>query len=199
MKKIIYTLIIVSAVYLSSCQKDVAVAPETQSPTETTAVAPTPPLTQGSSAATDTVVNNDGFIKIELAKDLVNKDNIIIEFNPGAKASYVPGEDAPHFQGFGPESLSSISSDNISLAVNVLPLKQQGNSISLDVIGKVSACYSLSLITVDSIPAKYHVWVTDKLKNDSLDLTLYKTYLFDINIADTTTFGKNRFKVKIRK
>jgi hypothetical protein len=120
-------------------------------------------------------------------------------FNPEAKANYVPGEDAPYMQGFGLESLSSISSDNIALAVNVLPLKQQGDCISLNVMGKSSATYSLSLIKVDSIPAKYHVWVTDKLKKDSLDLTLYKTYLFDINTADTTSFGKNRFKVKIRK
>lgn len=198
MKKLIYLLVIVSVAYLPSCQKDIAVAPETKTPASTTAVTPTPPLSPGNTATTDTVINVNGFIKIQLAKDTVNKDNIVIFFTPKSSASYVPGEDAPHLQGFGLESLSSISSDGIPLAVNELPLKQKGDCIKLDVNGKVDAVYKLSMTQTDSIPSKYHVWLMDGLKKDSLDLSVHCSYSFDISTTDTTTFGKNRFSIKIR-
>ena len=198
MKRLIYPLIVVLAVYLSSCQKDLTVTPETKTPT-TTAITPTPPLTQGNSANSDTAVNINGFIKIELKKDTFNTDNIVIAFKPGTSASYVPGEDAPHMQGFGAESLSSISSNNISLAVNVLPLKEWGDTIKLNVIGKTDAIYKLSLIQRDSVPSKYHIWLMDGFKKDSLDLSNHCTYAFNIYNADTASFGKNRFRVIIRK
>jgi len=199
MKKLIYPLVIISVAYLSSCQKDVSVAPESTPPASTTAVTPTTgPLTPGSSAITDTIVNVTGFIKLELKKDTFNKDNIVIYFTPKAKAIYVPGEDAPYFQGFGAESLSSISSDGIGLSVNELPLKKLGDCIKLKVSAKTSAVYKLSLIQQDSIPARYHVWLMDGLKKDSLDLSVHCSYNFDIVTSDTTTYGKNRFQVKVR-
>jgi len=177
----------------------VSVAPDSKTPGSTTAVTPTTTsLTPGSTAATDTIVNLTGYIKIELKKDTFNKDNIIIYFDPHSSASYVPGEDAPHLQGFGLESLSSLSSDGISLAVNVLPLKQHGDCIKLDASVKSSGLYKLSMIQTDSIPAKYHVWLMDSFKKDSLDLSVHSGYNFDIYTADTTSFGKNRFSVKIR-
>ncbi|MBS1523087.1 MAG: hypothetical protein JST50_18950 [Bacteroidetes bacterium] len=199
MKKIIYLLSTVSIAYLSSCQKDVSVAPESKTQTSTTAVTPTGgSLAPGNTANTDTVVNITGFIKLELKKDTVNKDNIVIYFTPKSSSNYVPGEDAPFFQGFGAESITSISSDGIPLSVNELPLKQLGDCVKLGVYGKTDGVYKLSLLQKDSIPARYHVWLMDQLKKDSLDLSIHCTYNFDIVTADTTTFGKNRFAVKIR-
>jgi hypothetical protein len=199
MKKLVYLLVVVSAAYLSSCQKDVSTAPDSKTQGSTTAITPTPPsLTPGSTATTDSTVNLTGYIKIELKKDTVNKDNIIIYFDPHAKATYDPAEDAPHLQGFGLESLSSLSSDGIPLAVNELPLKQRGDCVKLDVRGKVDAVYKLSMIEADSIPKKYHVWLMDGLKKDSLDLSVHCGYNFDIVTTDTTTYGKNRFSIKVR-
>jgi len=199
MKKLIYLLVVMSVVWISSCQKDVSVAPDSKTPTGTTAVTPTTgSLTPGNTAAADTIVNVTGFIKLELRKDTLNKDNIVIYFTPEAKAIYVPGEDAPTFPGFGAESLTSLSSDGKVLAVNELPLKRLGDCIKLNVIGKSTAVYRLSLIQRDSIPARYHVWLMDGLKKDSLDLSVHCGYNFDIVTSDTTTFGKNRFQVKVR-
>jgi hypothetical protein len=199
MKRLIYPLIAILAVYMSSCQKDLTVSPESKTATGTTAVTPGTSLTQGNAAISDTTVNVTGFIKIELAKDTFNKDNIVIFFKPDAKASYVPGEDAPYMQGFGAESLSSISSNNIALAVNVLPLKEQGDSVKLNVIGKTDAIYKLSLIRKDSVLTKYHFWLMDSFKKDSLDLSQHCSYSFNIYNADTTSFGKNRFRLIVRK
>ena len=198
MKKLIYLLVIVSVAW-TSCQKDVSVAPEANTPTNTTAVTPTTgSLTPGNTSVTDTILNVTGFIKLELKKDTVNKTNIVIYFTPQAKASYVPSEDAIYFQGFGQETLTSLSSNGVKLSVNELPLKQLGDCIKLYVYGKSSAVYKLSLIQSDSIPAKYHVWLLDGLKKDSLDLSVHCSYNFDIATSDTTTFGSNRFMVKVR-
>jgi hypothetical protein len=199
MKKLIYLLVAVSAAWLSSCQKDVSVAPESKSPASTTAVTPiTSSLAPGNTAANDTIVNTTGYIKLELKKDAVNSDQILLYFTPQSSPSYVPGEDAPYLQGFGRESLSSLSSDGIPLAVNVLPLKRRGDCIKLDVHAKSTAVYKLSLIQRDSIPARYHVWLMDGLKKDSLDLSVHCGYYFDLTTTDTTTFGQNRFLVKVR-
>ncbi|HEY8999926.1 MAG TPA: hypothetical protein VIM89_01140 [Mucilaginibacter sp.] len=205
MKKLIYLLSVVSVAYLSSCQKDVSVAPESKTPASTTAVTPTGgSLAPGNTANTDTIVNITGFIKLELKKDTVDKDNIVLYFTPKASAKYVPGEDAPVFHGFGDLAITSVSSDGIQLSVNELPLKQHGDYVKLDVYGKTDGVYKLSLLPMDStmpqdtIPARYHVWLIDQLKKDSLDLSVHCTYNFDIVAADTTTYGKNRFAVKLR-
>ena len=199
MKKIFYLLSVVSVTLLASCGKDQSVAPETKTQTGTTAVTPGGgSLAPGNTASTDTVVNVTGFIKLELKKDPINKDNIVIYFTPESKASYVPGEDAPFFQGFGGENITSISTDGIPLAVNELPLKQRGDCIKLGVFGKTTQTYQLSLLQSDSIPPRYHVWLMDQVKKDSLDLSIHATYYFDLNVADTTSFGKNRFSVKVR-
>ena len=66
------------------------------------------------------------------------------------------------------------------------------------VYGNTNAVYRLSLIERDSVPARYHVWLMDQLKKDSLDLSVHCGYNFDLVTTDTTTYGKNRFKVKVR-
>jgi hypothetical protein len=199
MKKLIYLLVVVSAAWLSSCQKDGSVSPDSKIPASTTAVTPSSgSLTPGSTAVADTIVNVTGFIKLELKKDTFNKDNIVIYFSPQAKESYVPGEDAPYFPGFGAESLSSISSNGIGLSVNELPLKELGDCIKLNVTARTTAVYKLSLIQRSAVPSRFHVWLMDGLKKDSLDLSVHCGYNFDIVTTDTTTFGKNRFQVKVR-
>lgn len=199
MKRLFYPLIVISAAWLSSCQKDVSVAPDLKSPDSTTAVIPTTgSLTPGNTANTDTIVNITGFIKLELKKDTINQDNIVIYFTPKASTNFAPAEDAPLFSGFGNQSLSSISSDGIPLSVNELPLKQHGDRIRLDATAKTSGLYKLSLLQRDSIPRRYHIWLMDQLKKDSLDLSVHCSYNFDIVTTDTATYGKNRFAVKVR-
>jgi hypothetical protein len=199
MKRLFYPFIIISVAWLSSCQKDVSVAPDPKTPDSTKAVNPsTGTLAPGNTANSDTIVNITGFIKLELKKDTINKSNIVIYFTPNASESFAPAEDAPLFPGFGNQSLSSISSDGIPLSVNELPLKQRGDRIRLDATARTNGLYELSLLQRDSIPARYHVWLIDQLKKDSLDLSVHCSYNFDIVTADTTTFGKNRFVIKVR-
>jgi len=195
MKRTIYTLILSAVIYLSSCTKDALAPVAVQIASNNN---PAVPSTTSLTAATDTIVNTNGYLKLKLAKDTFNNDEVVICFKPKAKVCYIPGEDAPYLQGFGSESLCSLSSDNIPLAMNLLPLTQRGDTIALKVGANSDGVYKLSLTAINAVPEKFHVWLMDKYRKDSIDLRQNKTYLFDIYTADTSSVGKNRFKLVVR-
>ncbi len=198
MKKEISAILLFSSLLLVSCTKD-AVKPVVTSQaigTQTTVASPATQTTSSDNAAALNSVN--GYLRLKLAKDSINTDGILINFKPSSSALYVPGEDAPSMQGFGDVSLASLSSNNIPLAINTLPLKPSGTSISLKVSAKTDGIYSLSLQAIDAVPAAYNIWLKDGYKKDSLNLRLYPSYAFNIYNADTASFGRNRFKLVLR-
>jgi len=97
------------------------------------------------------------------------------------------------------EGLSSLSNDNVSLAINVLPLpKQNGQVIKLKVSFAKSGQYSLRRTALEAIPIIYDIWLIDKYKKDSLDIRANSIYTFDVNLSDTNSYGGNRFILVIR-
>ena len=69
-----------------------------------------------------------------------------------------------------------------------------GKRIRLNVSALASGAYSLSLADIAGIDTTgYNVYLVDNQKHDSLDMVRYKTYMFDLNIADTTSLGSGRF------
>jgi len=198
MKQRIFILILLSGVFFSSCQKS-SVKPETTTPvTQTTPTSPTVGNPVVGSVTSDSLSNINGYLRLQFAKDSINTDNILVNFNPSAKTKYLPNEDAPTFQGFGQISLSSFSSDNVPLAINALPLTKKGISIGLKVNAQTDGVYQLKLVTIKSIPATFDVLVIDKYKKDSLDVRHNPGLLFNIIKADTASFGSNRFKLVVR-
>lgn len=131
-------------------------------------------------------------------KDSINSDGILINFDPAASVAYVPGEDAPALQGFGPVSLQSLSSDNIPLSINALPLTEKGQTIGLKVWAKTDGVYKLALADINSVPNSFQIWLKDSYKKDSLDIRQYNSYTFNIHPADTASFGAHRFQLVIR-
>lgn len=180
----------------SACQKD-AIAPTagvTQTDTKVTASITT--------ATNQDPIGNDttkGYLRLQLALDTINYDNILIEFNPAASALYLNTEDAKTFAGMGAVSLSSLSEDNFLLAINQLPLVPSGTSVGLAIGAQASGVYKLNLITVSAtIPSSVQIWLKDKCKNDSLDFRRYPSYAFNIDKSDTTTYGSHRFTLVVR-
>jgi hypothetical protein len=139
----------------------------------------------------------NGYLRLQLSLDSVNSDNVLITFKPSASTAYVAGEDAPTLQGFGSVSLSSFSSDNIPLAINVMPLTQQGVKIGLRVTAKSDGIYKLSMKAISGIPSAYNVWLIDHYKKDSVNFRLAPSYSFSVANADTASFGSNRFKLSV--
>jgi trimeric autotransporter adhesin len=192
------TLILFSYLFFSSCQKNV-ITPDTtpvkdnQKPITTALSGP-----GKENSTNDSTANVNGFLKMQLIKDASNKNQIVIDFNPSAKASYISGEDAPQLQGFGQVSLSSLSSDNVPLTINALPLFSNGQTIALKVDAKADGSYQLKLDSIHAIPATYQIWLKDNYKKDSLDFRQAANYTFSITKADTASFGSRRFQLIFR-
>ncbi|MDB5137137.1 MAG: hypothetical protein JWP37_3740 [Mucilaginibacter sp.] len=200
MKQTITAFLLLSIIIFSSCQKS-AVAPDTNSiqSSPKTIIASTTSNQSANVASNDTSLNNVvGYLRLGLAKDSINTDNILISFKPTAKTTFNSSEDAPTFQGFGLVSLSSLSSNNIPLAINALPLTNKGLSIGLKVNTQTDGIYKLNMLTIKSIPQAYQIWLMDSYRKDSLDFRQNSSYAFNIYKADTGSFGSHRFKLVLR-
>lgn len=141
-------------------------------------------------------------LRLKLLLDSANFDDIIIGFKSSASAKYSGYEDARDLGGLNAtEGLSSMSADAVPvpLAINFLPLpKQQTLTIPLSVHAAVSGQFTLKRVQLDSLPKIYEVWLMDKFMKDSLDLRNNKSYVFNIDLADTSSYGNNRFSIVIR-
>jgi hypothetical protein len=154
-----------------------------------------PKLLMGKPA--DQLVNNQ-YLRLQLAKDSVSTDDILFRFKSIANTAYVQNEDSPYLPGFGDVSLSSLSSDNISLAINTLPLPETGEIIELTVKTKTDGIYTLNMKNIVGIPQLFDIWLMDNYKKDSLDMRHNATYAFDVYKADTNSYGSHRFSLVIR-
>jgi hypothetical protein len=199
MKQTITAFLLLCVIIFSSCQKS-AVTPEISVQDSPKAIIASTSSNQSANVATnDTTLNNVvGYLRLGLAKDSINTDNILISFKPSAKTTYNSSEDAPTFQGFGLVSLSSLSSNNIPLAINALPLTNKGISIGLKVNAQNDGVYKLNMLTIKSIPQAYQIWLMDSYRKDSLDFRQNASYAFNIFKADTGSFGSHRFKLVLR-
>lgn len=142
---------------------------------------------------------NPRYLRLQLIKDAVNTDDIIIKFDSTANAKYNADEDAKYLQGFGQEQLFSYSADSVPLAINVLPLpKQHPDVIRLNVSAKTSGAYQLYMKEINNIPRLYDVWLMDRYNTDSLDMRQNNTYSFNLDKNDSASYGANRFTLVIR-
>ncbi len=201
MKLRIGALLLSFCILIAACKKN-GVEPTAQStPVAQTKGAVSSISTQGTSAAgIDTVGNNvKGYLRLQLTKDAINSDNILIAFDPSASTAYVAGEDAPTLQGFGVVSLSSLSSDGVPLAINSTALTNRGLKVGLKIYARNDGIYSLDMKNIKNIPDMYDIWLIDNYRQDSLQYRTYSKYNFNVITADTASFGSHRFKLVIRR
>jgi hypothetical protein len=155
-------------------------------------------MTSKANMATATKTPNDQHFRLQMALDTVNTDDIYVGFSNTASRGYVFNEDAPYYWGSGKVNLTSISADNISLAINKLPLpKLAPEIIKLNVNAAAYGTYKLNMTEIKGIPQLYEIWLMDNFTRDSLDMRHNTTYAFDIT-TDTNSYGKNRFQLVIR-
>jgi len=138
--------------------------------------------------------------KLRLLIDSLNYDDIAFNFNSSASSKYNWNEDAAYMAGnSAPEGLASFSDDSVKLSINSLPLPNLApRMIRLRVEAAVTGTYTFKKMALDAIPKIYQLWLMDKAKNDSLDIRNNSTYVFDVDVNDTTTYGNNRFQLVIR-
>ncbi|MBS1521063.1 MAG: hypothetical protein JST50_08710 [Bacteroidetes bacterium] len=141
---------------------------------------------------------NNQFLKLQIAADAINKDDIVIAFNNSAKSSFDITEDAPYKTGSGKVSLASFSSDKKLLAINRMPLNAKAVTVPLKIGATAQGTYSLNMNSVQGVPMLYDIWLMDAYKKDSVDMRHNKSYLFDVSFADTNTYGAHRFTLIMR-
>jgi len=178
------------------------------------AVTPNSPLTFTESAKISTQVSGSALfmankqsvtaaavkqqIRLLMQMDSVNNDETLISFGANTKSAFNTMEDAHYRTGSGKVSLASMSSDNVPLAINQLPLATKGDTIKLKVGAAASGTYTLKLESATGIPQIYDIWLKDAFTKDSVDLRKTSTYSFTVTTTDTTTSGANRFKLVLQ-
>ncbi len=139
-------------------------------------------------------------MRLKVSIDSTDFDDLALLFNSSASANYNPNEDAAYIRaGAAAEGLSSFSADSARLSINSLPLPGKTPLvIRLSLDATFTGTYTMEKMQLDAIPKLYRVWLMDKQKKDSLDMRANSTYIFDVNTADTTSYGNNRFELVIR-
>jgi len=143
----------------------------------------------------------NSYLRLKLVTDTLNNRDMVIGFNSTSTMAYNPAEDDQFYPSAGAaQSISAISSDNVNNAVKWVPFPQNSNNqmIKLSVSAKASGQYTLQRTDLAAIPAIYDVWLMDHYLRDSLDIKHNTTYVFNIDLSDTTTYGNNRFSIVVR-
>jgi hypothetical protein len=149
-------------------------------------------------AANTNSANVDQHLRLKMAMDSINTDDIYIGFDQAASTQFVDEEDAPYKAGNGQVKLASFSSDNVRLAINKMPLPgTKQTTIPLFVTAKAYGTYTLSLSELTGVPQLFDIWLMDRYNKDSLDMRHNSTYTFDIT-TDTNSYGDNRFQLVMR-
>lgn len=180
MKKII--LILLGAIAFAACQKNGTNSPK--------------PVT----ASKDTIPD-EAYFKVQIVKDSIQYYEILIHFNHTFHLNYTSvtaaniAEDEKVISLPAKLNLSAITSDGTLVNWDGVPYTQ-GMSIPLDA-NAYTGVYFLKTVNLTNIPSSAHIWVKDNLLKDSLDLRT-GNYHFNIDQADTNSFGKRRFQIVVR-
>jgi len=141
-------------------------------------------------------------LHLQMTKDSLNYIQTGIYFNNNiSNDNYSQNNDAINVNGSSAQVfLASYSADNVSLGINQLSDYTKGKRIKLYTASASTGLYTISLADIANIDTgMYNVYLIDKKMTDSLDMVRYKSYAFNINNSDTTTYGANRFVLAIER
>ncbi len=133
-------------------------------------------------------------LRLKLSNTL-NTEEAVVRFEPSYSAK--AGLDDATFFGGTTVSLSTLSSDNIKLAINGMPsLSQAGQQISISVNATASGNVTLSFTDLSALEG-FDATLQDNYLNTKTDLRANPTYTFSIDKSVSTSYGDNRFKLLI--
>jgi len=135
------------------------------------------------------------FLRINLQKDTLDQDDILLTFKEGQSEDYVQDEDVEDLTGQNAAaSLSSFSKkEKKQLAVNALPPVKNLTSIPLFVDALADGNYKLKLGDWSANFKTDSVFLRDNFTGDSVNLSKQLVYAFSIRKNMAATFGTERF------
>ncbi len=140
-------------------------------------------------------------LHLKMGMDSVINDECGIYFNKSWSDNY-DINDAYDLDGIAPQVyLSSYTADGVRTAINKLgDYVPNGKRIKLYVKAVADGNYSLALEDIANIDTSlFNIYLVDNMNRDSLDLVRYKTYVFTIANADTSSYGANRLVLAIER
>jgi hypothetical protein len=139
------------------------------------------------------------FIKLQLIKNDIHKDETVIIFKNKANPAYDMEEDSRYFQGNGLVRLYSFVTKTDPMVFNTQPFPSSSSVTRLHIFARTDGQYRLKLSEIMGVPGMFNIWLVDNLSKDSIDLKHNTDYSFNVSKADTNSFGGNRFKVVVKK
>lgn len=139
-------------------------------------------------------------LHLKLVIDTATYDECGIYFSKNCKDTF-DSFDAADMDGINPKAfLSSYTADNTRVALNKMgDYAPHGKRIKLYVSTKTDGIYKLNMTDIQNIDTAYfRVYLIDNQRNDSLDMTAYKSYTFNFSAADTAAYH-NRFELAIER
>jgi len=137
-------------------------------------------------------------LHLQLTADSLHNNQTGIYFNSNWSDTYNTNEDAVDISPVTRVHLASFSADGSQVETNELGDYTAGKRVKLYTGATVTGLYYLSLADIANIDTSANnIFLVDKKMNDSLDMVRYKSYAFNINVADTSTYGANRFVLAI--
>ncbi len=135
------------------------------------------------------------FLRVNLQKDTLDQDDILLAFKEGQSEDYIQDEDVEDLNGQNAAaSLSSFSKkEKKQLAVNALPPVKNLTSIPLFVDALVDGNYKLKLSDWSANFKTDSVFLRDNFTGDSVNLSKQLVYAFSIRKNTAATFGTERF------
>ncbi|WP_255898508.1 T9SS type A sorting domain-containing protein [Paradesertivirga mongoliensis] len=120
----------------------------------------------------------------------------VIEFRQGHSAAYRAADGDAPFAGGTTVSISSLTSDNKSMAINLMPQLAEVDEVKLAVNSRVSQNVVLKIKELPFVE-NYKFILTDKYLNQTKTLVEGASYEFVVDKSNPNTYGPNRFSIKI--
>jgi len=127
-------------------------------------------------------------------QDTQNKEEALIGFRNDFLAE-ADINDAQYFAGTT-VNLSTLSSDNVQLAINTMPDFKDVKEIALSVNASASGQLKLNFANVP-VPSDYTIFLKDNYLNTLTDIRTSSEYAFSIDKNVSNSFGNERFSLVI--
>ena len=121
------------------------------------------------------------------------RDETVIHFREDASENYDHQADAYKLRNLN-FNLSSLTSDEVKLAINSLPTLTCGKTVKLDISDVKAGAYSLELSEFESFSNDVQISFYDLFTDTRLDAREQSIYDFEVT-TDSASFGPERFSV----
>ncbi|MBD1393060.1 Ig-like domain-containing protein [Mucilaginibacter glaciei] len=137
-------------------------------------------------------------LRIKLVQDSILYNETLINFKEASSNNLNENEDVVYLT--APSQLIfmySNTADGSPCVINNMGSLRTIKSVSLYAEASSTGIYQIQFTGAETIDSHYRIFLKDAFTKDSLEITAHPTYNFNINRADPTTYGANRFSLVV--